>query len=287
MNRIEMKAPGKINLSLDVLHRRPDGYHEVKMIMQTVGLHDLVVLERIPAGIEIECGCPWVPNDEGNIAYKAAQLLLNSYSIDSGIRIKIKKMIPVAAGMAGGSTDAAAVMKGMNRLFNLGLGMNELMKLGKNIGADVPFCMKGGTMLAEGIGEVLTELPSFSGVDIVLVKPKIGVSTAWVYKNLDIARIKERPDTQLLMEALEHKDKKLVSHNMKNVLEMVTIQKYDIIEEIKNRLINLRALGSLMSGSGPTVFGVFEDRQSAEYAYNAIKSDRWETFLTTTISEEM
>lgn len=287
MNRIEMKAPGKINLSLDVLHRRPDGYHEVKMIMQTVGLYDLVVLERIPAGIEIECGCPWVPNDEGNIAYKAAQLLLNSYSIDSGIRIKIKKTIPVAAGMAGGSTDAAAVMKGMNQLFNLGLGMNELMKLGKNIGADVPFCMKGGTMLAEGIGEVLTELPSFSGVDIVLVKPKIGVSTAWVYKNLDIARIKERPDTQLLMEALEHKDKKLVSHNMKNVLEMVTIQKYDIIEEIKNRLINLRALGSMMSGSGPTVFGVFEDRQSAEYAYNAIKSDRWETFLTTTISEEM
>lgn len=287
MNRIEMKAPGKINLSLDVLHRRPDGYHEVKMIMQTVGLYDLVVLERIPAGIEIECGCPWVPNDEGNIAYKAAQLLLNSYSIDTGIRIKIKKMIPVAAGMAGGSTDAAAVMKGMNQLFNLGLGMNELMKLGKNIGADVPFCMKGGTMLAEGIGEVLTELPSFSGVDIVLVKPKIGVSTAWVYKNLDIARIKERPDTQLLMEALEHKDKKLVSHNMKNVLEMVTIQKYDIIEEIKNRLIKLRALGSMMSGSGPTVFGVFEDRQSAEYAYNAIKSDRWETFLTTTISEEM
>lgn len=287
MNRIEMKAPGKINLSLDVLHRRPDGYHEVKMIMQTVGLHDLVVLERIPAGIEIECGCPWVPNDEGNIAYKAAQLLINSYSIDSGIRIKIKKMIPVAAGMAGGSTDAAAVMKGMNKLFNLGLGMDELMKLGKNIGADVPFCMKGGTMLAEGIGEVLTELPSFSGVDIVLVKPKIGVSTAWVYKNLDIARIKERPDTQLLMEALEHKDKKLVSHNMKNVLEMVTTQKYDIIEEIKNRLVNLRALGSMMSGSGPTVFGVFEDRQSAEYAYNAIKSDRWETFLTTTISEEM
>lgn len=287
MNRIEIKAPGKINLSLDVLHRRPDGYHEVKMIMQTVELHDLVVLERIPAGIEIECGCPWVPNNEGNIAYKAAQLLVSSYSIDSGVRIKIKKMIPVAAGMAGGSADAAAVMKGMNKLFNLGLGMDELMKLGKNIGADVPFCMKGGTMLAEGIGEVLTKLPSFSGVDIVLVKPKIGVSTAWVYKNLDIARIKERPDTQLLMEALEHKDKKLISHNMKNVLEMVTIQKYDIIEEIKSRLVNLRALGSMMSGSGPTVFGVFEDRQSAEYAYNAIKSDRWETFLTTTISEEM
>lgn len=286
MNRIDMKARAKINLSLDVLSKRPDGYHEVRMVMQTLELHDEVSVEKIPQGIQIECNSPWVPKDETNIAYKAAQLMMDQFSIRNGVKIAIKKNIPVAAGLAGGSADAASVMRAVNELFQLGLKSDELMKLGRQIGADVPYCIRGGTMLAEGIGEVLTELPPFSGVDIVLIKPKIGVSTAWVYKNLDLARIIKRPDTQAIINAIGNKNRTAVSHSMENVLETVTTKKFAVINEIKNTLLELGALGSMMSGSGPTVFGIFEDRQSAERAYNEIKCDRWDCFLTQTLSEE-
>lgn len=282
MDKIDIKARAKINLSLDVLARRPDGYHEVRMIMQSIEMHDEIEIEKLPSGIEIACNSPWVPTDEGNIAYKAAKLILDKYNLDKGVKIAIKKQIPVAAGLAGGSTDAAAVMKGLNEMFGLGLGADELMLLGSSIGADVPYCIRGGTMLAEGIGEALSELPLLSGVDLVLVKPKIGVSTAWVYKNLNLAKIINRPDTNLLMEAIKDKDIKRVSKNMRNVLENVTAGKYGIIKDIKLKLLEAGALGSMMSGSGPTVFGIFEDRKSAEYAYNKIKSDRWDCFLTST-----
>jgi len=286
MESISLNAYAKINLSIDIIGKRPDGYHDVKMIMQTIALHDKVTLEVRDGGIEIECDKSWIPTGADNIAYKAASLLMKEYNIQKGVCIKIAKNIPVAAGLAGGSTDAAAVLKGMNKLFSLNLGENELMAVGKQVGADVPFCIKGGTMLAEGIGEVLTELDSFSKVDIVLVKPEIGVSTAWVYKNLDLGKISIRPDIPLLIKAISNKDRICVAQNMKNVLESVTIEKHEVIKEIKQELMRLGALGSMMSGSGPSVFGIFEDRAKAEYAYEKLKNNKWDCFLTETLCEE-
>ncbi len=287
MNFLKLKARAKVNLSLDVLRKRPDGYHDVKMIMQTISLYDMISLEPIPKGIEVECECRWVPSDSENIAYKAAELLIREYRINSGIRIKIEKKIPVAAGLAGGSSDAAAVLKGMDILYNLNIGGSKIMSLGRCIGADVPFCLKGGTMLAEGVGEVLSELGPLPKVHIVLVKPKIGVSTAWVYKNLELGDIKERPDTDLLISAVKGREIDVIAKNMKNVLEYVTKKKYAVIGEIKEKLVRLGALGSVMSGSGPAVFGVFKDKRAARRAFEAIKCDRWDCFLTETINEEM
>jgi 4-diphosphocytidyl-2-C-methyl-D-erythritol kinase len=287
MNSIELKAKAKINLSLDVLRRRPDGYHDIKMIMQSISVHDRIVLEPIPKGIDIICDCRWVPSNSENIAYKAADLLFKQYDIKSGIRIKIEKNIPVAAGLAGGSSDAAAVLRGMRTLFDLNISEAELMSLGKCIGADVPFCLKGGTMLAEGIGEKLTGLVPLKKVDILLVKPKIGVSTAWVYKNLRIEEICERPNTDILISAIEKNNIDVVARNMKNVLETVTEKKHSIIREIKGKLMGLGALGSIMSGSGPTVFGIFPDKDVANKAFEAIKCDRWDCFLTETTDKEI
>lgn len=286
MSSIELKARAKINLSLDVIGKREDGYHEVKMIMQTIELHDKVVIESIQSGIEVTCNSQWVPSGEGNIAYKAARLLLSKYNVTDGVRISIDKKIPVAAGLAGGSSNAAAVLKGINRLFSLGLSQEELMLLGKQIGADVPYCIKGGTMLAEGVGERLTQLASFPCTNIVVIKPRIGVSTAWVYGNLDLDKISFRPDTHLLITALNEKRIDVFAKNMKNVLETVTEEKYRIVKEAKDRLHKLGALGCMMSGSGPSVFGIFTDRQAAENAYKAVKNNKWDCFLTQTICEE-
>lgn len=285
MPGLEIAAYAKINLSLDVLGKRDDGYHDLRMIMQTVALHDTLQLEAIPSGISLECSSRRLPQDGTNIAWKAAGLLMDRQGMKSGVRMKIIKRIPVAAGLAGGSTDAAAVLRGMNELFSLGLDYDELRRLGKQVGADVPYCISGGTRLAEGIGEKLTVLPDFSGVDIVLVKPKRGVSTAWVYENLKISDIaeRERPDTNLLRQALAGQDIKSVAHNMKNVLEKVTIPKYGIIQEAKDRLLELGALGSMMSGSGPTVFGIFSDSRAAVAAYGSLAADsRWQCFCTKT-----
>lgn len=289
MEGLEIPAYAKINLSLDVLRKREDGYHELKMIMQTVELHDIIRLEVIQrSGIYIECGSRWVPPDRTNTAWKAADILLTKAGIKSGIRISINKKIPVAAGLAGGSADAAAVLRGLNKIFSLGLEHSELRGLGKLVGADVPYCIDGGTRLAEGVGECLTPLPEFKGVDIILVKPKIGVSTAWVFNNLKVQDIKEidRPDTALLLKALEKKDHKLLAEKMKNVLELVTIPKYKIVQEAKGQLLELGALGSMMSGSGPTVFGIFPDGRTAAKAREALSSDgRWQCYLTRTTGE--
>lgn len=286
MSSIELKARAKINLSLDVTGKRADGYHEVKMVMQTVKLHDVVVLEPVQDGIEVVCNNRWIPSGPGNIAYKAAELLIDKCNIKSGIRIIIDKKIPVAAGLAGGSSDAAAVLKGMSRIFSLGLDEAELMSVGKQVGADVPYCIKGGTMLAEGIGELLTPLNPLPPTDVVLIKPRIGVSTAWVYKNLELDKIVTRPDTGMLIKAISDNKIEILAKNMTNVLETVTAKKYDIIKEAKERLIELGAIGSMMSGSGPSVFGIFVDNQSAERAFKAAKDDRWECFLTETTCEE-
>ncbi len=287
MNSIELKARAKINLSLDVLGKRPDGYHDIRMIMQTISLHDKIYLEIIPKGIEIESDCRWIPSDSDNIAYKAADLLIKEYNISNGVKIRIRKEIPVAAGLAGGSADAAAVLKGMNILFNLDIGETDILSFGKRIGADVPFCLKGGTILAEGIGEVLTDIGPMPKVDIVLVKPKISVSTAWVYKNLDLGKVTKRPDTDFLLSAIKENKIDLIAQNMRNVLESVTERKYAIIEEIKNKLVRFGAVGSMMSGSGPTVFGIFRDKDSALKAVEHLKSDRWNCHYTETITREM
>jgi len=282
---MEIAAHAKINLSLDVLGKRADGYHDLRMIMQTVELHDTVLLSGTKSGISMECSSRWVPQDGTNIAWKAAELLMDKKGIKSGISIKIIKRIPVAAGLAGGSTDAAAVLRGMNGLFSLGLDEDELKDLGKQIGADVPYCIRGGTRLAEGIGEKLTDLEDFNGVDIVLVKPNMGVSTAWVYQNLNISEIRQndRPDTGLLIKALMKHDIRGVSQNLRNVLEKVTIPRYGIIQEAKDRLIELGALGSMMSGSGPAVFGIFSDSSTAAVAYGSLTKDRrWQCFCVKT-----
>jgi 4-diphosphocytidyl-2-C-methyl-D-erythritol kinase len=228
MDILHLKAKAKINLSLDVLCRRPDGYHDLKMIMQTIGLHDTVTLEPAESGIQVICSNRYVPSGEGNIAWKAADLLLKKYDIKSGVRITINKTIPVAAGLAGVSTDAAAVLKGINKLYKLGISCDEIASLGLEAGADIPFCVYGGTMLAEGVGDKLTPLQPFDGVDIVLVKPRVSVSTAWVYKNLSLDTIALRPDTDKLVKAVEQKDISTVAADMKNVLESVTLQKHRV-----------------------------------------------------------
>lgn len=286
MAALEIPAHAKINLSLDVLGKRPDGYHELKMIMQTVELHDTVRLSTTEQkGITLECGSRFVPEDSTNTAWKAAALMMDRYRANSGVRISIVKRIPVAAGMAGGSADAAAVLRGLNELLSLGLDFDALRELGKLVGADVPYCVEGGTRLAEGIGERLTVLADFNGVDILLVKPNIGVSTAWVYGNLraDEIRDEERPDTDMLISAVYAHDAATVAGNMKNVLERVTIPRHGIIREAKAQLLELGAMGSMMSGSGPTVFGIFPDTASAAGALRKLSADRrWSCLQTRT-----
>lgn len=277
---IKINGYAKINLSLDVLSKREDGYHNLQMIMQSLELHDEITLERISSGIVIDCNAMYVPVNSSNIAYKAAELMMRKYALSGGVKIAINKNIPVAAGLAGGSTDAAAVIKGMNSMFGLNKSQEELMTLGKAIGADVPYCIMGGTALAEGIGERLTKLKPLSNIPVILVKPRIGVSTAWVYGNLNINEIKDRPQTDRLIEAISKQDIKFISKNMKNVLESVTIKKYSIINDIKERLVKLGSIGSMMSGSGPTVFGIFENKRMAESAFNTLKQSEHECILT-------
>lgn len=284
MNCIELKAPAKINLSIDVLSKRPDGYHNVQMIMQSISLYDRVIIEEIKSGIEIKCNNPNIPCDEKNIAFKAAKIIMETHNISSGVKITLFKKVPHSAGLAGGSTDAAAVLKGINTIFELGLNNNALAEYGKNIGSDVPFCINGGTMLAEGIGEMLTKLEPLLETYIVLIKPKISVSTAWVYSNLNLSEITERPDTSFLINAIKEKNIESVAKNMKNVLESVTIKEYPIIAQIKQKLIDLGAAGSIMSGSGPSVFGVFLDRKQAEYAFETMmKYNEVNAFLVKTM----
>lgn len=280
---INIKARAKINLSLDVDRKRSDGYHDIRTIMQTLDLHDNIKLEVIKKGIEIKCNSDRLPLDNRNIAYRVADMLLKECKIESGVRITIDKNIPIAAGLAGGSSDAAAVFKGINELFNCGLDLDNLMSLGKILGADIPYCLKGGTVLAEGIGEVLTELRVLPTTNILLVVPKVSISTKWVYQNLNLDQVSQRPDMDLLKGAINRGNIRLLAENMINVLETVTIEKYDVINKIKKKLRECGALGSLMSGSGPSVFGIFKDKGSALNAYQKINCNEWLLFITETV----
>ncbi|KZL90057.1 4-(cytidine 5'-diphospho)-2-C-methyl-D-erythritol kinase [Clostridium magnum] len=278
-----LKAYAKINLSLDVVGKREDGYHLLKMIMQTVDLYDILNVKKTCRDIKVICNKPYVPTDERNLAYKAAELFINTYKIDGGIDIYLKKYIPVAAGMAGGSTDAAAVLKAMRTLYKPELEDKELMELGLKIGADVPYCIVGGTALCEGIGEKITSMKSFKNHILVVIKPPFGVSTKEVYSNLDINKIIKHPDTDLLVKYVEEDNLLGVCRNMKNVLENVTLKKHMTLKNIKKEVLDAGAIGTLMSGSGPTIFAFFEDMLKAQMCYDKMKKIYKEVFITRTI----
>lgn len=286
MNSITVKAYAKINLGLDVLRKREDGYHDVCMIMQSLHLHDTITISRVSpfgmpgsassqaASITIRTNLHYLPVDKGNLVYKAAALFLETISANDNIFIKLDKKIPVAAGLAGGSSDAAATLKGLNELYKAGLSQSELMKLGVKIGADVPYCIMLGTALSEGIGEVLTPLAPVPECSILLVKPDISVSTRYVYENLNLSGDIIHPDITGMKEALAEGNLIQLAGSMDNILQTVTIKDYPVITKIKNKMNEFGALTALMSGSGPTVFGIYQNQSLAHKAYNFFRAHK-------------
>ena len=269
---LKLKSLAKINLGLDVLGTRENGYHDVRMVMQTIYLYDNVTLQKTEEpGIQLTTNLFYLPVDEKNIAYKAAKILMDEFQIPGGVKIDLDKHIPVAAGMAGGSSNAAAVLVGMNRLFHLGLSEQELMERGVQLGADVPYCVMRGTVLAEGIGEILKPLAPLPKCYILVAKPNISVSTKTVYEKLDAHEIEDHPDIDGVIAGLEAGDLKKIADSMGNVLERVTIEDYPIIEDIKTAMKEAGALNAMMSGSGPTVFGIFEEKRIAKQAQQKIR----------------
>lgn len=271
MKEYQLKAYAKINLGLDVVRRLPNGYHEVKMVMQNVGIYDELTFTRLDEGIRVSTDTEELPTDENNLIYKAAKLMFTEYNIKEGVHIHLTKHIPIAAGMAGGSTDAAGTMKGINELFGLNVSLERLMELGVRIGADVPYCILGGTALAEGIGEKLTKLPDMPCCHILVAKPDINVSTKFVYEHLDAEGVAHHPDIDGMVDAIERGQLQGILDRMENVLETVTIPAHPIIATIKEKMLELGADNSLMSGSGPTVFGIFTDEITAQAAFKQMK----------------
>lgn len=272
MKQIKLKAYAKINLGLDVLRRREDGYHEVRMIMQTVRLFDQITMTKTRKNdIHLETNLRFLPTDERNLAYRAVKMMKEEFEIPEGVRIELNKKIPVCAGMAGGSTDAAAALVGMNRLFQLKLSEQQLMEYGVKLGADVPYCIMRGTALSEGIGEKLSRVSPMPDCYILIAKPNINVSTKYVYENLNLPELESHPDIDLLLRAIEEKDLATLSANLGNVLETVTIDRYPVIQKIKETMLAKGALGSLMSGSGPTVFGIFDSEATVREAYKEVR----------------
>lgn len=284
MEQCKLKAFAKINLTLDVVGKRPNGYHDVKMIMQQIDLHDDVTLTKKDKGIELITDSPFIPKDRRNIAYLAAEKMLERYQIQTGVRIKIEKRIPVAAGLAGGSTDAAAVIKGMNKLYELGLNLEEMMEIGLELGADVPFCILGGAALAEGIGEQLTPIKGLEDGWMVLSKPNIGVSTKEVYERLDWEQIRRHPDTEAMLKAIEKDEVHSVADGLCNVLEEVTVGLYPTVKELKDRFHEYGAVGVLMSGSGPSVFAFFKTYEKAKKAHKNMSRIYNQTYLVSTVN---
>lgn len=272
---MKQKAYAKVNIGLDVLRRRPDGYHELKMIMQTVAICDELTFEKkSEPGIQLRIDGSDLAADKNNLVWRAAALLMKEKHIEAGVSITLKKRIPIAAGMAGGSADAAATMRGLNDLFGMGYSMENLRELGVKLGADIPYCISGGTMLSEGIGEVLTPLPAPPDCHLVVAKPDIDVSTAFVYQNLRVDSLPFHPDIDGMAKALAAGDLKGITDRMGNVLETVTVREYPVIDKIKKRMCGLGAENALMSGSGPTVFGIYKERETAENAAKAIREEK-------------
>ncbi len=283
MDSIRLKARAKINLGLDVLGKREDGYHEVRMVMQTIGIYDRLILTKIPEEeIRITSNLAFLPVNENNLIYKAIKLLKDEYHFPGGVSVDLNKFIPVAAGMAGGSTDAASTMFGVNRLFGLNLSMGKMMELGVRLGADVPYCVMRGTALAEGIGEKLTRITPVPHMWILIAKPQINVSTRLVYEQLDMGGIQKHPDIDGIIRAIEAQDVVRIAQSMGNVLENVTVPLYPVIETIKQDMFSHGAINAMMSGSGPTVFGIFPDEQTtlACQAFLKKKGDARQVYIT-------
>ena len=272
---MRLRALAKINLGLDIIRKREDGYHEVRMIMQTIQMYDVLDIRKseVP-GISLTTNLPYIPTDERNLVYKAAKLLMDEFGITEGISVNLEKFIPVAAGMAGGSSDAAAAFVGVNRLFELGLSEEELMKRAVKVGADVPYCIMRGTALAEGIGEKLTRLPQVPHCFVLVGKPGINVSTKLAYENLNLAGISHHPNIDGMMEDIRREDLYGMVSKMENVFEPGIIGKYPVIQEIKNLMEANGALKAMMSGSGPTVFGIFDDEEKLETAAAVLRESR-------------
>lgn len=284
IDKTTQRAYAKINIGLDVLRRRADGYHEVKMIMQTVDIYDELVLERRKQpGIELRMDNSELPSGGDNLICRAADLLFREKKITEGVNISLTKRIPIAAGMAGGSADAAAALRGVNELFDLGYSLKELQALGVGLGADIPYCLAGGTMLSEGIGEILTPLPAPPAAHLVIAKPDINVSTAFVYGNLHADRLAWHPDIDGMIAALQKGDLDGITGRLGNVLETVTVKAHPVIEQIKELLRKQGAENALMSGSGPTVFGIFKEKETAARAAEAVERGRLakQIFVTT------
>ncbi|MGG2113720.1 4-(cytidine 5'-diphospho)-2-C-methyl-D-erythritol kinase [Lysinibacillus pakistanensis] len=280
-----VKAPAKINLTLDVLYKRPDNYHEVEMVMTTVDLADRISLESREDGtIEIISTDNFVPNDHRNFAYQAARLIKDTYGIGQGVSITIEKEIPIAAGLAGGSSDAAATLKGLNELWNLGLSIDELAELGAKIGSDVSFCVYGGTALATGRGEKIQELPAPPNCWVVLAKPKIGVSTAEVYGGLKVEGL-EHPNTEQMIRAIEMEDYELLCSSLGNVLETVTFKLHPEVVMLKEQMKRFGADATLMSGSGPTVFGLVDSEARVSRIYNGLRGFCEEVYAVRILGE--
>ena len=280
---MRLRAMAKINLGLDVLGRRENGYHDVRMVMQTIGIYDRLILTKIPEEeIRITSNLAFLPVNENNLIYKAIKLLKDEYHFPGGVSVDLNKFIPVAAGMAGGSTDAASTMFGVNRLFGLNLSMGKMMELGVRLGADVPYCVMRGTALAEGIGEKLTRITPVPHMWILIAKPQINVSTRLVYEQLDMGGIQKHPDIDGIIRAIEAQDVVRIAQSMGNVLENVTVPLYPVIETIKQDMLSHGAINAMMSGSGPTVFGIFPDEQTtlACQAFLKKKGDARQVYIT-------
>ncbi len=289
MDFITLKAYAKINLALDVIGKRPDGYHDVRMIMQTIKLYDKVSMKRTnTTDISIKTNLHYLPTNESNIVYAAAKLFKETYHINDGLYINLEKKIPVAAGMAGGSSDAAATLWGLNTLFDTKAPIEELMELGLKLGADVPYCLLRGTALSEGIGEILTPLPAVPNLYCLIVKPPVSVSTKFVYENLDLTKAENHPDVDGMIEAIKSEDVNGITSRLGNILETVTLKAHPEIITIKETMLSYGARNSLMSGSGPTVFGLFDDLTMAEKAFYAFKVGPFgkQSYLTTFFHEK-
>lgn len=283
---LTVDACAKINLTLDILGKRPDQYHEVSMVMQQIELADQlkVRLGSKNEGIHLISDVPGVIHVEHNLAYKAAKLMVDRFKLTQGIHMELTKRIPVAAGLAGGSADAAAVILALDQLFSLGLNADELCELGAQVGSDVPFCMRGGTMLATGRGEVLERLTDMPVCYVILAKPQISISTAWAYQNYNAISVNVRPKTTEIIQCLTQGDLQNISKLLCNVLESVTMEEHAEIERLKRLMLQHGALASLMSGSGPTVFGITPDQERAAYIAEKLKGlDKTQIFLTKTV----
>ena len=282
---IKIEGNAKINLTLDILGKRPDGYHEVAMVMQSIGLHDTIEMDKAKEGIALSINVPWLRADEKNLAWRAAALMQQEYGLRGGVRMRLTKRIPVAAGLAGGSADAAAVLRGMDRLYKLGLSDDQLCELGARLGSDIPFCLRRGTMLATGRGEVLTRLADMPETWVVLAKPRISVSTAWAYQNYDEQGAEQHPDNERIQQEIARGNRKGVAKLLCNVLESVTIKRYAVISRYKKLMMEQGAMASMMSGSGPTVFGLAESRGTANKIADCLRaSTKADVFVTRTMN---